>query len=192
MRICGCGRTARWHSSVWLNKVWLKLSSITPCTSCLHSNDSARFQEDLLNIARTTLSSKLLTHHKDHFAKLAVNAVMRLKGSGNLDAIHVIKKLGGSLTDSYLDEGEAGDVITCPTQCHTLIGSSEPRVCFIQVSCWTRRSEWTNQRGWRTPRSWSPTPAWTLTRSRWVKTHGGSLCQTEACTEQVSLTSRTC
>merc|ERR1712131_445390 len=28
-----------------------------------------------------------------------------LKGSGNLDAIHVIKKLGGSLTDSYLDEG---------------------------------------------------------------------------------------
>lgn len=39
---------------------------------------------------------------------------MRLKGSGNLDAIHVIKKLGGSLTDSYLDEGEAGDVITFP------------------------------------------------------------------------------
>uniref|UniRef100_A0A3P8PGI6 T-complex protein 1 subunit beta n=1 Tax=Astatotilapia calliptera TaxID=8154 RepID=A0A3P8PGI6_ASTCA len=70
-----------------------------------HSNDPARFQEDLLNIARTTLSSKLLTHHKDHFAKLAVNAVMRLKGSGNLEAIHIIKKLGGSLTDSYLDEG---------------------------------------------------------------------------------------
>uniref|UniRef100_A0A665TLJ9 T-complex protein 1 subunit beta n=1 Tax=Echeneis naucrates TaxID=173247 RepID=A0A665TLJ9_ECHNA len=70
-----------------------------------HSNDATRFQEDLLNIARTTLSSKLLTHHKDHFAQLAVNAVMRLKGSGNLDAIHIIKKLGGSLTDSYLDEG---------------------------------------------------------------------------------------
>ncbi|KAL7371089.1 hypothetical protein ABVT39_018664 [Epinephelus coioides] len=70
-----------------------------------HSNDPARFQEDLLNIARTTLSSKLLTHHKDHFSQLAVDAVMRLKGSGNLEAIHVIKKLGGSLTDSYLDEG---------------------------------------------------------------------------------------
>uniref|UniRef100_A0A3P9LSF8 Uncharacterized protein n=1 Tax=Oryzias latipes TaxID=8090 RepID=A0A3P9LSF8_ORYLA len=71
-----------------------------------HSNDPARFQEDLLNIARTTLSSKLLTHHKAHFSQLAVDAVMRLKGSGNLEAIHVIKKLGGSLTDSYLDEGE--------------------------------------------------------------------------------------
>uniref|UniRef100_A0A3P8UA49 T-complex protein 1 subunit beta n=1 Tax=Amphiprion percula TaxID=161767 RepID=A0A3P8UA49_AMPPE len=70
-----------------------------------HSNEPARFQEDLLNIARTTLSSKLLTHHKDHFSQLAVDAVMRLKGSGNLEAIHVIKKLGGSLTDSYLDEG---------------------------------------------------------------------------------------
>lgn len=58
-----------------------------------------------MNIARTTLSSKLLTHHKDHFARLAVEAVMRLKGSGNLEAIHVIKKLGGSMTDSYLDEG---------------------------------------------------------------------------------------
>lgn len=74
----------------------------------LHSNDSARFNEDLLNIARTTLSSKLLTHHKDHFAQLAVDAVMRLKGSGNLEAIHVIKKLGASLTDSYLDEGTHG------------------------------------------------------------------------------------
>lgn len=58
-----------------------------------------------MNISRTTLSSKLLTHHKDHFAKLAVQAVLRLRGSGNLEAIHVIKKLGGSLTDSYLDEG---------------------------------------------------------------------------------------
>lgn len=58
-----------------------------------------------MNIAGTTLSSKLLTHHKDHFTKLAVEAVLRLKGSGNLEAIHIIKKLGGSLADSYLDEG---------------------------------------------------------------------------------------
>uniref|UniRef100_A0A9J8AR48 T-complex protein 1 subunit beta n=1 Tax=Cyprinus carpio carpio TaxID=630221 RepID=A0A9J8AR48_CYPCA len=70
-----------------------------------HGNDELKFQQDLMNIARTTLSSKLLTHHKDHFSKLAVQAVLRLKGSGNLEAVHVIKKLGGSLTDSYLDEG---------------------------------------------------------------------------------------
>ncbi|MGH0151103.1 UNVERIFIED_CONTAM: hypothetical protein FKN15_057867 [Acipenser sinensis] len=70
-----------------------------------HGNDEVKFREDLMNIARTTLSSKLLTHHKEHFSSLAVQAVLRLKGSGNLEAIHVIKKLGGSLTDSYLDEG---------------------------------------------------------------------------------------
>ncbi|NWU34997.1 TCPB protein, partial [Hylia prasina] len=70
-----------------------------------HGNDEVKFREDLMNIAGTTLSSKLLTHHKDHFVKLAVEAVLRLKGSGNLEAIHVIKKLGGSLADSYLDEG---------------------------------------------------------------------------------------
>lgn len=63
------------------------------------------FRKDLLNIARTTLSSKILQQHKDLYSNLAVDAVMRLKGSGNLDAIQIIKKLGGSLADSYLDEG---------------------------------------------------------------------------------------
>lgn len=51
---------------------------------------SDNFREYLMCIARTTLSSKLLTQHKEHFANLAVNAVLRLKGSGNLDAIQVI------------------------------------------------------------------------------------------------------
>ena len=58
-----------------------------------------------MNIARTTLSSKILTHDKDHFAKLAVDAILRLKGSGNLEMIQLIEKPGGSLKDSYLDEG---------------------------------------------------------------------------------------
>jgi T-complex protein 1 subunit beta len=70
-----------------------------------HSQDETRFREDLLNIARTTLSSKLLTQHKDHFANLAVKAILRLKGSGNLEAIQIIKKLGSTMLDSYLDEG---------------------------------------------------------------------------------------
>jgi len=42
---------------------------------------------------------------KDHFAKMAVDAVMRLKGSTNLEMIHVIKKAGGALQDSFLDDG---------------------------------------------------------------------------------------
>lgn len=70
-----------------------------------HGDDPEKFRVDLLNISRTTLSSKILTHHIEHFANLTVDAVLRLKGSGNLDAIQIIKKLGGALDDSYLDEG---------------------------------------------------------------------------------------
>jgi T-complex protein 1 subunit beta len=70
-----------------------------------NSANDTKFDQDLYNIACTTLSSKLLTQDKDHFAKLAVEAVKRLKGSGNLDYIHVIKKIGGTLKDSYLSDG---------------------------------------------------------------------------------------
>ena len=81
-----------------------------------------QFRKDLFNIACTTLSSKVLSQDKDYFANLAVDAVLRLKvhsnyayyecltqsfvqGSTDLDHIQIIKKVGGKLTDSYLDEG---------------------------------------------------------------------------------------
>jgi chaperonin GroEL (HSP60 family) len=70
-----------------------------------HSSNEKQFREDLLNIARTTLSSKVLSIDKDYFSKLAVDAVLRLKGSTNLEHIQIIKKPGGRLVDSYLDEG---------------------------------------------------------------------------------------
>lgn len=67
--------------------------------------DQKEFREDLLNIARTTLSSKLLVQEKEHFAQLAVDAVLRLADSNNLDYIQVIKRSGGTMKDSYLDDG---------------------------------------------------------------------------------------
>merc|ERR1712168_357984 len=70
-----------------------------------NGKDEEKFNEDLMNVARTTLSSKLLTQHKAFFSKMAVDAILRLKGSGNLEAIQIIKKLGGTMLDSYLDEG---------------------------------------------------------------------------------------
>ena len=69
------------------------------------AGNEEKFKEDLTNIAKTTLSSKILTHDKEHFAKLAVEAVLRLKGSGDLEMIQVIQKPGGNLKDSFLDEG---------------------------------------------------------------------------------------
>lgn len=67
-----------------------------------NSQDLEKFKGDLINIAKTTLSSKLLTQDKQHFADLAVDAVLRLKGVTNLSYIQVIKKLGGSIKDSFL------------------------------------------------------------------------------------------
>lgn len=70
-----------------------------------NSADEEAFRKDLKNIAMTTLSSKLLLHDREKFANLAVDAVLRLKGSGNLDYIKLIKKAGGTLGDSFLAEG---------------------------------------------------------------------------------------
>lgn len=70
-----------------------------------NSKDMKEFRKDLLSIARTTLSSKVLSQNRDHFAELAVDAVLRMKGSTDLTHIQIIKKAGGKLRDSYLDEG---------------------------------------------------------------------------------------
>ncbi|KAL2757237.1 hypothetical protein ACRALDRAFT_1060646 [Sodiomyces alcalophilus JCM 7366] len=69
------------------------------------SDSPEAFRKDLLSIARTTLSSKVLAQDKDHFAELACDAVLRLKKSSDLSHIQIIKKAGGKLSDSYLDEG---------------------------------------------------------------------------------------
>lgn len=79
------------------------LESIEKAATLSPTDD--QFKEDLLNLARTSLSSKILNLHREKFSNLAVDAVLRLKGSGNLSAIQIIKKTGGSLNDSFLDEG---------------------------------------------------------------------------------------
>ena len=89
---------------------------------------SDAFRQDLLNIARTTLSSKILTHDKDHFAELAVDAVLRLKGSTDLEAIHIIKKTGGTLKVCHLDLRRKGLAVH-----HSWLTSKsfrKPELCF--------------------------------------------------------------
>ncbi|UKZ80049.1 hypothetical protein TrVFT333_007814 [Trichoderma virens FT-333] len=70
-----------------------------------HSKSPEAFRKDLVAIARTTLSSKVLSQDRDHFSQLAVDAILRLKKSSDLSHIQIIKKAGGKLSDSYLDEG---------------------------------------------------------------------------------------
>ncbi|KAI9158017.1 putative T-complex protein 1 subunit beta [Paramyrothecium foliicola] len=70
-----------------------------------HSKSPEAFRKDLVAIARTTLSSKVLAQDREQFAELACDAVLRLKNSSDLSHIQIIKKAGGKLSDSYLDEG---------------------------------------------------------------------------------------
>ena len=84
------------------------------------SLDSATLRTELLETAKTTLSSKLVTYEKEHYANLAVDAVLRLQGSNNLDHIQILKKPGGSLRDSYLEEGFLLD--------HKVAGVGQPRI----------------------------------------------------------------
>ena len=96
-----------------------------------NSADPVKFRADLINIAKTTLSSKVLSQDKEHFAEIAVNAVLKLKGSTNLDQIQIIKRIGGTLADSYLDpDGFLLDKkigVGCPkrmTECKVLVANT--------------------------------------------------------------------
>mmetsp|Transcript_23993 Transcript_23993/g.77445 ORF Transcript_23993/g.77445 Transcript_23993/m.77445 type:complete len:366 (-) Transcript_23993:37-1134(-) len=96
-----------------------------------HSANPEAFRQDLLNIAMTTLSSKVLSQDKAHFAEIAVDAVMKLRGSTNLDQIQIIKRIGGTLKDSYLDpDGFLLDKkigVGCPkrmTNCKVLVANT--------------------------------------------------------------------
>lgn len=57
---------AGWRAAVTIARTALENAAID------HSNDEKEFENDLLNIAKTTLSSKLLNVEKEHFARLAV------------------------------------------------------------------------------------------------------------------------
>lgn len=70
-----------------------------------HGSNSEKFREDLINIAKTTLLSKILAQDKDQFAELAVLAILRLKGSADLEHVQILKIVGGRLADLYLDPG---------------------------------------------------------------------------------------
>ena len=157
-----------------------------------NSSDEASFKRDLLNIARTTLSSKILTHDKDHFAELAVDAVLRLQGSTNLDSIHIIKKTGGTLRASHpsflaaVQSSDAHDgvlllarqgVTVLPPDLrngmHTALqDSTRTHTTCCRSRSWMRASSWTSAsalaspHGWRMPRFWSRTQPWTPTRSK--------------------------
>ena len=110
-----------------------------------NGKDEAKFREDLMNIARTTLSSKILHVDKDKFAALAVDAVMRLRGSTNLDSIHIVKKVGVSLISLVVLVSGLGlhlssfFVLACVQNMCCGLASSFPPYIYLSPPC-ERRS----------------------------------------------------
>lgn len=90
---------AGWRKAVAVAREALEKSAVD------NGNDPEKFSQDLKNIAQTTLGSKILVQHREQFSNLAVDAILKLKGNADISAIQIIKKLGGGMADSYLDQG---------------------------------------------------------------------------------------
>lgn len=89
----------------WRESTLVAKEALEKSARPLAVEDPELFRAQLTTIAKTTLSSKIISQSKELFAKLCVDAILRLKGSMNLDSIQIIKKLGGALEESFLDEG---------------------------------------------------------------------------------------
>lgn len=89
-----------WREATAASKKALEDSSIA-----LESVDEELFRNHLTAIAKTALSSKIISQSKECFSKICVDAILRIKETCNLDSIQIIKKLGGALEDTFLDDG---------------------------------------------------------------------------------------
>ena len=83
------------------------LEILTEISKKVTAND----KETLINIARTSMESKLISEDSDVLSKIVVDAILKItdtkndKSTVDLDNIKVEKKAGGSMTDTALVKG---------------------------------------------------------------------------------------
>ena len=100
------------------------------------SNQTAETRRDMLEkSAATSLNSKLVSGHKEFFAKMVVDAVLSLdENAPNLEMIGMKKVQGGALQESVLVEGVAFK------KCFSYAGFEQmtkvfenPKICLLNV-----------------------------------------------------------
>ncbi|EAL65312.1 hypothetical protein DDB_G0284247 [Dictyostelium discoideum AX4] len=67
--------------------------------------ENEEFLKHLYSVASTSISSKILARYSDHFSKIGVEAVKRLKFNETQDLIRVIGITGNSMLESQLIDG---------------------------------------------------------------------------------------
>jgi len=101
----------------------------------LDSEDPAKRRDLLEKSAATSLNSKLVSGHKEFFAKMVVDAVLSLdEKAPNLEMIGMKKVAGGALQESVLVEGVAFK------KCFSYAGFEQmtkvfekPKICLLNV-----------------------------------------------------------
>lgn len=85
----------------------LLVKKIKELAVTVNKDNADEFRSLLEKCASTTLSSKLVSQHKEYFAKLVVDAVMTLDHLLPLNMIGIKKVQGGALEESFLVRGVA-------------------------------------------------------------------------------------
>ena len=99
------------HSSVIIEGYQAASEKALEILTEISKKVTANDKETLINIARTSMESKLISEDSDVLSKIVVDAVLKItdtkndKSTVDLDNIKVEKKAGGSMTDTALIKG---------------------------------------------------------------------------------------
>ena len=99
------------HSSVIIEGYQAASEKALEILTEISKKVTANDKETLINIARTSMDSKLISEDSDVLSKIVVDAVLKItdtkndKSTVDLDNIKVEKKAGGSMTDTALVKG---------------------------------------------------------------------------------------
>ena len=99
------------HSSVIIEGYQAASEKALEILTEISKKVTANDKETLINIARTSMESKLISEDSDVLSKIVVDAVLKItdtkndKSTVDLDNIKVEKKAGGAMTDTALVKG---------------------------------------------------------------------------------------
>ena len=99
------------HSSVIIEGYQAASEKALEILTEISKKVTANDKETLINIARTSMESKLISEDSDVLSKIVVDAILKItdtkndKSTVDLDNIKVEKKAGGSMTDTALVKG---------------------------------------------------------------------------------------